>query len=342
MTHPTYGVAGLEARTHPTIAACTVIALASLLGSPGVAFAQAFVPAAGEGSVTIAYQNLHARGHLDLNGDRMTGESGHDPTQTHAIVVEAEFGLSRGIAVTVSLPYIRSTYGGSAPHLVAGVGPIQEWDDGTYHGTFQDFHIGARYNITTRPFAVTSFADVVIPSHHYPSTAHAAAGKDLRAYVVGVAAGGFLDSILPRLFFQAHVSYARVQDVLDIHPNRSHLDTEAGYFITPRLAVRFLESYQVTHHGIDLISFATPMTEGVVHDHPEIPVVGVYRRNHDRLQRSNYLTVGGGVGFALTDSLEVFANAVNMVWGENVHPLRGITVGVSTQFRTRHSTGSVN
>lgn len=290
------------------------------------------MPAAGEGSVTIAYQNLYARGHLDLNGDRMTGESGRDPTQAHAIVVEAEFGVSRRIAVTVSLPYIRAKYGGSAPHLVAGVGPIQEWDDGTYHGTFQDLHIGARYNITTRPFAITPFADVVIPSHHYPSTAHAAAGKDLRAYVVGVAAGGFLDSVLPRLFFQAHVSYARVQDVLDIHPNRSHLDTEVGYFITPRLAVRFLESYQVTHHGIDLISFATPMTEGVVHDHPEIPVVGLYRRNHDRLQRSNYLTLGGGVGFALTDSLEVFANAVNMVWGENVHPLRGITVGLSTHF----------
>jgi hypothetical protein len=334
MIHPPHGVAGLEGRTHPTIPACAVIAAASLLASPGVTYGQAFVPAAGEGSVTIAYQNLHARGHLDLNGDRMTGESGNDPTQAHAIVVEAEFGVSRRLAVTVSLPYIRSKYGGSAPHRVAGVGPIQEWDDGTYHGTYQDFHFGARYNITTRPFAITPFADVVIPSHHYPSTAHAASGRDLRAYVVGVAVGGFLDSVLPRLFFQAHVSYARVQDVLDIHPNRSHLDTEAGYFISPRLAVRFLESYQVTHHGIDLISFATPMTEGVVHDHPEIQFVGVYRRNHDRLQRSNYLTLGGGVGFSVTDSLDVFANAVNMVWGENVHPLRGMTFGVSTRFRT--------
>ena len=39
------------------------------------ASAQAFVPEAGGGSITIAYQNLFARGHLDLNGDRMPGPS---------------------------------------------------------------------------------------------------------------------------------------------------------------------------------------------------------------------------------------------------------------------------
>ena len=76
------------------------------------------------------------------------------------------------------------------------------------------------------------------------------------------------------------------------------------------------------------------MTEGVIHDHPEIPFPP-YRRFHDRLQRSNYLTLGGAVGFALNDSLEVFVDAAKMVWGENVHPLRAITVGVNKHFSTR-------
>jgi hypothetical protein len=318
--------------------AVTAAVAVSLVAFPRAASAQAFLPPAGEGNVTISYQNLFARGHWDLNGDRMAGESGRDPTQGHAIVMDVEFGLSERWAVNASLPYIWSRYEGSAPHHVMGTGPVQEWDNGEYHGTFQDFRVGVRYNVTRRPLAITPSVEVIIPSHHYASLAHAAVGKDLRAYVVGGAVGGFLDAFLPRLFFHTQVSYARVQDIaeirpIEIRPNRSRVDGELGYFITPRLSVRFLESYQVTHHGVDLISFATPMTEGVIHDHPEIPFPP-YRRFHDRLQRSNYLTLGGAVGFALNDSLEVFVDAAKMVWGESVHPLRAITVGVNKHFST--------
>lgn len=300
-----------------------------------MATAQAFVPPAGEGNLTISYQNLFTRGHLDLNGDRMAGESGHDPTQGHAIVMEGEFGLTDRLAIGASLPYIRERYEGSAPHRVLGGPQPQEWDNGDWHGTFQDFRVAVRYNLTRRPVAVTPFFDVVIPSHHYPSNGHATVGKDLRAYVAGAAAGGFLDAFLPRLFFQTVVSYALVQELLDIRPNRSRLEGELGYFITPRLSVRFLESYQVTHDGIDVLSF-TPMTEGLIHG-TGIPIAGDYKRFHDRLQRSNYLTLGGGVGFSLNDSTEVFADAAHVVWGENVHPLRGITIGVNTHFRTRRA-----
>jgi hypothetical protein len=84
--------------------------------------------------------------------------------------------------------------------------------------------------------------------------------------VAGVAVGGFLDAFLPRLFFHAQLSYARVQPVIGIHPDRSRVDGELGYFITPRLSVRFLESYLVTRDGIDLYTF-TPMTDGVFHKH---------------------------------------------------------------------------
>jgi hypothetical protein len=319
-----------------TIRFLRIAALAvSLVGSARAVSAQAFLPSAGEGNVVISYQNLRSDGHLDLNGDRMTGDSGHDPTQGHAILMEAEFGLTDRIAISASLPYIGSKYEGTHPHLVMGVGPPQDWDDGKYHGTFQDFRVGLRYSIVRRPLAITPSVDVIIPSHHYPSLAHAAVGKDLRAYVVGAGIGSFLDALLPRLFFQTQVSYAWVQEVIGIRPNRSRLDSELGYFITPRLSIRLLESYQVTHDGIDLESF-TPMTTGVFHN-TGIPLTSANRRYHDQLQRSNYLTFGGGGGFALNDSLEVFVDAARMVWGENVHPLRGMTVGVSTHFSTRRT-----
>jgi hypothetical protein len=322
-----------SSRLRSTIAAATF-----LFACSSDVLAQAFLPPAGEGSVTFSYQNLLAIGHLDLNGDRMEGDSGHDPTQGHAIVMEADYGLTDRLAVSGSIPFIRSRYEGDHPHVVLGVGPVQEWDDGEYHGTFQDFRIGVRYNVLRRPVAVTAFAEMIIPSHHYPSNAHAAVGKDLRAYLIGGAAGGFLDAFLPRLYFHTAVSYARVQEAVGIRPNRSRMEGELGYFFTPRLSVRFLESYQYTHQGIDLLSF-TPMTRGVIHG-TDIPIAGEYRRNHDRLQRSNFLTFGGGVAFALNDTFGVYVDAAKMAWGENVHPLRVITVGVNAQFRTRRAAGT--
>jgi len=316
----------------PIIRSIQVAAAAAICLTSSVqpSSAQAFVPPAGEGNLTISYQNLRSDGHLDLNGDRMEGQSGHDPTQGHALVMEAEYGLTDRLAISGSIPYIRSVYQGDFPHHVGGSGPPQEWDDGSYHGTFQDFHIGVRYNVMRHPVTMTPSFEVVIPSHHYSSNAHAAVGKDLRAFIAGGAVGGFFDSFLPRMFFQTDVSYAWLQEAVDIRPNRSRVNGELGYFITPRLSVRFLESFQVTHHGIDLLSFA-PMTNGLIHG-TGVEISGPYRGNHDRLQRSNYLTFGGGVGFVLNDSLDVFVDAARMVWGENVHPLRGVTVGVNTHF----------
>ena len=324
--------AGLKSKTRPTL-----LAAAALLVFSGVCSAQAFLPPPGEGNFTISYQNLFARGHLDLNGDRMIGDSCCDPTQGHAMVMEGEFGLTERLAINASLPYIRARYEGTHPHLVGGVGNPQEWDDGHYHGTFQDFRFGVRYNVTRHPVAITPSFEAVIPSHQYPSLAHAAVGKDLRAYATGVAVGGFLDAFLPRLFFHSQLSYARVQPVIGIHPDRSRVDSELGYFITPRLSVRFLQSYLVTRDGIDLFTF-TPMTNGVFHS-TGIQILPQERRYHDQLQRSNYLTFGGGVGFALNGSMEVFVDAAKMAWGENVHPLRAVTVGVNTHFRMWRSAG---
>jgi len=110
----------------------------------------------------------------------------------------------------------------------------------------------ARFRIVSHPVTITPFAEAIIPSHHYPSLAHSAVGKDLRALVVGAAAAGFLDALNPRLFFQTQLSYAVTQEVGGIGPNRTRRDAEVGYFITPRLAIRFFEGYQVTQNGLDL------------------------------------------------------------------------------------------
>jgi hypothetical protein len=197
-------------------------------------------------------------------------------------------------------------------------------DDGTYHGGAQDFRFGARMHVASRPLFITPFVEGVVPSHHYESRGHAVMGLDLRALIIGTNVARFVDSI-PGTYVHAAVSHAFVQKVFGIRPNRSRIDAEVGYFVTPRLAVRFLEGFQITHDGLDF------------------PYAGLTRDlslNHDRLSRVNLLTLGGGFTFAINESLQVFGAASKLVWGQNGHPHRGFAVGMNMHFRTARGAGS--
>ena len=103
----------------------------------------------------------------------------------------------------------------------------------------------ASYNVKARPVAVTPFADVTIPSHHYESLGHSAAGLDLRVLAVGVSAGGFIEAVLPGMYFETEFSHAIVEEVVGIRPNRTRFDSEIGYFVTPRFAIRFSKALSI-------------------------------------------------------------------------------------------------
>ena len=179
--------------------------------------------------------------------------------------------------------------------------------------------------------AITPFVEAIIPSHQYESLAQTAVGRDLRALVVGAAAGGFAD-FLPGLHFQTRASYAFVERAVDIRPNRIGIDSSVGYFVTPRLAIQFIETFQLTRDGIDFIG--APELLAV---HNGAPMTDEHFRNHDRLTRSNALNFGAGVAFELTNSVGVFATFTKLAWGKNLPPPRAITVGMNWSVQTRGS-----
>lgn len=282
--------------------------------------AQAWLPPAREGNVTLGYQNVMAHGHLLPTGGRAAGAPGEDAVRSHALTADLEYGLTDRVALNLSLPFVGATYEGAVPHPIGVHGQPTAIDDGTYHGAFQDFRFGVRVNVLSRRLAVTPFAEGIIPSHHYESRGHAVQGQDLRALVAGVNLGASLDS-LPGTYFQVQLSHAFVQKVAGTRPNRSHVNAEAGYFLTRRLAVRVLESWQITHDGLDF------------------PYAGLPRDlslNHDRLSRNNLLVLGGGIVFAIDESWQLFGSVGTMVWGQNVHRRKGLSIGVNRHFGARH------
>ena len=296
--------------------------------------AQAFLPPAGEGNVTATYQNTFTRGHLSNTGELFTGGPktfAEDPdiVRAHSLLWDFEYGLTGRVALNVSLPYISAKYEGTDPHLLGINGQPSDLDNGTYHGSLQDVHAGVRFNLSAHPLTITPLVEAIVPSHRYESLGHSVVGLDLRALVVGVATGGFIDA-LPGTYFQTQVSHAIVQEVLGIRPNRSRVDSEIGYFLTPRFAIRFLESFQMTHDGLDF--YANP-TRAVIHGSNKPPPSFDFRLNHDRLERIDFLNLGGGIIFAANDSIDVFAAGSRLVWGRNIHPPRGISVGANWHFR---------
>lgn len=285
------------------------------LAAPLPVSAQAWLPAKGEGNYSISYENLFLRDHFFADGSRH--DVGH--IRLNGIVQEFEYGLTDKTAVNFSVPpLIVSKYKGVFPHVNTG-----NTDDGNYHPTFQDFRLGLRYNLVMHPLVVTPLIETLVPSHPYEQFAHSTAGFDLREYRVGVAVGRRLDPILPRAAFQAKYTYARVEGHLGIRPNRSRIESQFAYFATRRLRVSFLESYQLTHSGLDFPQdFPSRKDERW--------------RRHAQISKINFLDLGVGAGFAVTNSVEFFGSWFTDVWGQNGHALnRGLSFGINYNFRTR-------
>jgi opacity protein-like surface antigen len=311
-----------------------IVFAAVLMGCASQASAQPFIPAPGEGTVSMAYHWVATFGQLDNFGTQLAERGGpREGTDSHVALLYVEYGVSDRIAVHASLPYMQLRYQGSVPHTIGIKGQPSNLDDGTYHGTFQDFYFGTRFKLSeSARFAVTPFVEGIIPSHHYESLGQAVVGRDLRALVVGTAIGGFADYLIPGLHFQTRLSYALVQKAVDIRPNRTGIDSAVGYFVTPRLGIEFIETFQYTHNGID---WNVPPDFLGLHDGRSLN--RDYGLNHDRLARSNALTLGGGASFALTEKFGLFGTVAKLAWGENLPAPRSVTVGMNWGFQTRRS-----
>ncbi len=295
-----------------------------LLTAPACLAAQAWLFPSGEGSISIGYQNAYVRKHAYSKGE--LGDAGHIMTQ--GLLLDADYTLGRRFAVKVGVPYLASEYNGSKPHVLPKSITLPGWtatDDGTFHGAFQDFRVGIRYNLVQKPLVVTPYFEAVLPSHPYVFFAHNAIGRDQREYHVGLNLGRRLDPILPKAYFQARYHYAFVQPVLGIAPNRSDSELQIGYFVTPRLSVMALGTAALAHSGIrqNLVGWPTYLTdEQYLH--------------HDQISRMGLIDVGGGGLYSLNQSMSIYASLVTAVWARSTHKLTtGITVGISWKIKPK-------
>jgi hypothetical protein len=298
-------------RTNRVLCAGT-IAVVGLVSPPvaTVASAQAFVPAAGEMTVSVMYQNLFVSRHYAITTPIDAGQ-----TDSSTFVIDTTYGLTRKLAVDFGVPVVAGKYSGIRPHPTV-------LDDGSYHTTFQDFRLSLRYNLVSKGVVLTPVVTLTIPSHDYEFYAHAAPGKRLRMLQFGAYAAKILDPLIPGAFVQTRYSFGFVEKVIDISRKRSDLDVEVGYFITEKLRAFALGHGQVTHGGFDW-----PMNYLRVWTPSQIA-------RHDQITRENFLNVGAGAALSLSDNVDLFGSFMRTVAARNAHAHdRMLSIGLSFSVR---------
>jgi len=304
-----------------TALSCTLVGALGGFGSVP-AFAQASVPARGEGSVAVVYQNVDFRGHINFLGVRIPNGAAHSQT----VLFEIEYGLTDNLAISVGLPYVTAKYTGQGPAcplcasspLGFHAGPN---DDGLYHGALQDFRIDLRQNIFRRPLIFTPSIGVVIPGHRYEQHGEAAIGRGLWELPIAIDMARSLAPLFPDAYVQGRYSYTFVQRDLNVPLNKSNGFVEAGYSVTSSLAVRGLATWQKTHGGLN--------------GFPEFEFSEELLQNHDRLLRDNNWRAGAGVVYSLTESVDLSATVITVVGGTVTHFGTGITIGTIWSFAAR-------
>ena len=294
---------------------------AVLVSAPPPLSAQAFTLPQGVGAVTLAWQYLDNTGHRLSDGFlRVAGQS-----VTTSVDFELDYGITDRLSATFGVPYVFAKYTGSLPPPSGlPVDSCQCW-----HSSLQDFSLAARYNFGNGPWAATPIVRYVRPSHDYNFVGEAAVGRDLEEVQIGLSAAMLLVSLIPRASVQAGYTYAFVEKVLDIKNDRANAFVQIGYALTNRLFVHADGTWQRTHGGLRI---------GSVTGHP-FPIPGefgppVLFAQRDRLTRSNYWHVGGGLAYS-AGPIDLFAAYSKYVSGTDTHNGQAYTVGATWYFDLR-------
>jgi hypothetical protein len=305
-------------RPTPFVVAFGVVAALAL--GPQPAHAQAFTPPEGVGAATVAWQIVDNTGHRFTDGLFLPGGE----SVTMSALFEVDYAATDRLAVTAGMPYVFAKYTGAQPPF-SGL-PVDTC--ACWHSGFQDVSVSGRYRFGTETWAVTPLAAYGQPSHDYPFQGEAVVGRNLRELRLGVSAGLRLVDLLPKASIQGSYTYGFVERALDdVDIDRSNASIDFGYALTSRLYLRGSGIWQHTHGGLRV---GSPSGEpffplGELTSTPESFA------QRDRVQKSNYWHLAGGVSFD-AGPVDVFGAYTKYIWGTDTHNGQAFTFGSTWYF----------
>lgn len=295
-----------------SVAGKAFLLAAALTLASAAAFAQAWTPPAGSGSISINAQTLHADAHTEGNG-----RLAHNiDLNARSLTMAVDYGLTDRLAMSIALPYTMSRYRGPIPHAGSMV------DDGRYHGSITDLDLEFRYKAIDGALVVTPFIGGQWPIRNYATLGHASPGRGLTEYSAGFDAGHEATWLMPALFVGVGYSYAVPQRIDDhITVNRSNADVRIAYYVTSRWSLHASSLWQRTHGGLDV-----PLSpaDREVHAH-----------HHDQMLRANHWRASAAVSYSVRPSVDVFLGWATSIRSVNSHSFRTLTAGAGWTFDGR-------
>jgi len=237
---------------------------------------------------------------------------GPEPILSHAVVVGLEYVPIEKLAISVALPLLVTKY--------QGIGELfprhGEYDDGKLHYVLQDFLGAIRYQVLADPVTITPHVSVTIPVSDYETLGYANAGRHLKQLHLGAALGKYFGSLYAHAQYEFTLSekFAATENTKKIGQNRSDLALTLGYLLMDgKLEFNAGANFRFAHGGIRFIDFN------------DLPMD--IQDNHDPLLREEFILVGPGASYQVTDRFKLMALGRLWVYGRNTRNANSFGLG---------------
>ena len=149
----------------------SLVALVVCTGAVPRAFAQAWVPPGGVGTVNVTFQSIANTGHRDADGTMIRGFD----SSSRTLAFDFDYAFTDRLSVAFGVPLVAAKYTGPEPSFF----PLPIDDCLCWNTDWQDFGLTARYNLVNGILAVTPSVSFGTPTHSYDDIGEAAVGRNL-------------------------------------------------------------------------------------------------------------------------------------------------------------------
>ena len=245
-------------------------------------------------------------------------------TDSQILMLSGDYAINDRWTVFAALPYVRKRFksevvwGGDPhnpndPYWIDFVPPDKRfWDDGDYHGDFQDFSIGVSYRVAKGPWTLNPYISYGVPATDYPFFAKAAIGTNLWTVPIGTSF-----SYVPYFsdwHFDGNVAYVFSEEPLGVNVDYWLVHLSAGYWFKANLSVNAFLSLKYVRDGISLLSpdfFSDDAADPPVY--PDDYDTEEWWQ-HDRQVGNRNLNFGLGFDYFFSPQWKVSGSGYKSVW----------------------------
>jgi|GEM_PF-2706884 len=271
--------------------------------------------AKGHGTISIGYQGTSVDG-LRASDSRII-DAGYGTMRS--VDFALDYFVTDAWSLHVGIPYVSNVFHGSPhcpttqPPQCQGGRPLNPQhpeshfqDDGHYHGTWQDWNIGAAYHAALHgDYLLTPSLTYYFPSHDYVFFSNAAAGQRIWKIEPSLELAHQFE--FTNFYYRVRYSYVFTQKVLDTRMSHHRLELEGGWFINDRFTLRAFaigkkgEGYTIAEMGA--------LSAGATND---------YWYHHDQILKHDFAEYGVGADVHFGEHYTLSAALHRLWWGASV------------------------